>query len=130
MAKHKIGYIDEPFAIYNHHASFLTKNVERYYHDTIKMYSQYLNSEIVDREIINDKMSILYFSLGYHYIWKNNLKGARRALIRSLRYDSNNLASIKCLLMSFIPLRLLSVLKNVFRQKTLAKTEAAEGNIR
>lgn len=114
-ARYKVGYIDEPLAIYNHHASALTKNVERYYSDAIKMYSRYLDSEIVDRKIINKKMSSLYFSLGYHYILNNNQNGARRALIRSLRYNFNNFVSIKCLLMSFIPLRLLSFLKNVLR---------------
>jgi len=129
-ARYKVGYIDEPLAIYNHHAGALTKNVERYYSDAIKMYSTYLDSEIFDRKIVYKKMSSLYFSLGYHYIWNNNQDKARKALIRSLRYDFNNLASIKCLLMSFIPLRLLSALKNVFRQKTLTKSEAAEGNTR
>jgi glycosyltransferase involved in cell wall biosynthesis len=117
-ARYKVGYIDEPLAIYNHHASSLTKNTERYYNEAIKMYSRYLNSEMFDRKIVYKKVSSLYFSLGYHYIWNNNQDKARKALMRSIRYNLKNFASVKCLVMSFVPLRLLSFLKTSFREKT------------
>jgi glycosyltransferase involved in cell wall biosynthesis len=112
-ARYKIGYIDEPLAIYNYNVTSLTKNVEKYCNDAIKMYSRYLDSESLDKEVLHKQMSSLYFSLGYHYILNNRYDKARSALMTSLRYNLMNFVSIKCLIMSFIPLKWLSFLKSV-----------------
>lgn len=97
------GYIDESTACYRRQFSALTMNTERYYVDTIKVFSEIraLEGGIVKRHI-SAKIAESWFELGYYYYMSGQLNKARRCLIVSIRLNILSFRSFKVYVLSMM----------------------------
>lgn len=100
---HAVGYVDESTACYRRQFSGLTKSTERYYIDTIKIFSEIRSREHgIIRKYIGTKIAESWFELGHYYNKSGQFKKARRCLIESIRLNPLSFQSYKVLALSFV----------------------------
>lgn len=108
---YKIGYIDEPTAVYNNYRSYLTKDVERYCLERINSLKKTSNQSASRKKIVQRNISDTYLQLGYYFYKKNNRRSAIKYLLSGLRYNFRNKACAKYLIINLLPYYLISKIK-------------------
>ncbi|MGD0886006.1 MAG: glycosyltransferase family 2 protein [Thermodesulfovibrionales bacterium] len=110
--RYKIGYLDEPTAVYNNYRSYLTRDIERYCLDRLRSLGTVSTPTYSRKKIIHRNISDTYFQLGYYYFYKkNNRRSAIKYYLSGLRYNCRNTACMKCLITSLLPHSLINKIK-------------------
>lgn len=110
------GYIDSPTAIYNTFTNnSLTKNLEKYYLDTLKVFFAIYNNNDDSRVVIKlakKKISDLYFNLGYYYFESNNLNYAREYFFKGFSFNRLRFSLLLYFAVSMLPLSINKFLRS------------------
>jgi glycosyltransferase involved in cell wall biosynthesis len=112
---HKIGYIDEPTAMYNHFRSYLTKDVERYCLERIKSLKNTPNQSASRKKIVQRNISDTYLQLGYYFYKKNRRRSAMKYLLSGLQYNYRNRDCAKYLIINLLPQYLIDKIKIIVK---------------
>ena len=82
----KICYINESLALYRKNPSSLTKNVETYYRDSIKLFSRLIveESDVMIKKTLQKHLADAYFELAYCYRKNFNRKESLRYVFKSI----------------------------------------------
>lgn len=118
--KYNLGFIDEPLAIYNTYRSNLTKNIEKYCIDRIKIFSTLLEHSKLDKYTIKKRISETFFDLGYYYFTLGSISKAKKMFWKSITYQILIFRAWKCLLMCCLPSEIVQILKRL-KNQTLKK---------
>ena len=91
MKNQKIGYIDEPLAIYYRSRSKASLDIENDFKGKLKVLYKTRNNESNDvRKALNRKIGKTLYQMGSYYKYKNDKKEAFKYLLKSLKYRPFN----------------------------------------
>lgn len=99
----KVGYIDEPLAIYQYSNSTLTKQTEKYSLDTIKLYGELYtnNKEPLIKRAARKRLADSYYWIGNYYRTTGKTREARKCFAKSIGYNLFNFSPYKGLISTF-----------------------------
>jgi len=102
-----VGFINKPLGCYHHYRSYLTKNIELYAKDELRLQKQVFSRMIEDIKnqiksswYIKNIIGNSYFNLGYFYYKNNNFLESQKAIIKSIKYLNINIKTMKVLFLS------------------------------